>query len=72
MHQPRLPRALRWRRLSAVQRSLLIHVALITFALLLGHFTDYAWLAATVASLATLLTVGRLMAKPTLRTVLVR
>lgn len=72
MHQPRLPRALRWRRLSAVQRSLLIHVALITFALLLGHFTDYAWLAATVASLATLLAVGRLMAKPTLRTVLVR
>lgn len=67
-----IPRALRWRRLSAVQRSLLIHVGLITGALLLGHFTDYAWLAAIIASMATILTVSRLMAKPTLRTVLVR
>lgn len=72
MRRPRLPRVLRWRRLSAVQRNLLVHVMLLTGALVLGHFTEYAWLAALVATGATLFTVSRLMARPTVRTVLVR
>lgn len=68
----RLPRVLRWRRLSSVQRNLLIHIILTAGALLLGHFTEFAWLSALAASLITLWTVSRLLARPTLRTVIVR